>query len=502
MVNITTVLSVPLSRACVDVVMSNPLFDNAPEYDSDMDTLADFVIEPTTAHIPPPPSPLPNTCLCGRTTREDDADEPLYCSEACARLDAFHALTARSRSNSLAPTPVTTAPATPLFPQLPLRESSVGLFIRPDATATPPAISTPLSAVSSFVSVESTPLPIEMSSHYRRVTAKRERMERASEERDRSRSHSRTHSKARPLLELEEEDCHVETHIERQVGSDGEEYVPAPTAVHVHVAVNVQVEHESYHAPDNCLDVDQLSRALSATMLGPASGVAWHDPFAEPTVSSPVRESSIAPTDVSNSSDPHPSSDLNSIAATEDDSSPFVAYAPVPVPPSGLPSRKSSVCFAGVGPAGRLCTRSRAQSDAWVCEGSSYNLSEKPLPSTPEDAPVMSSNRESSRAILEPPTGSSESPGTALELASCANELPSPGVSLDLPSPMPSFDLSPGPVTPTSSTAPVSPCTPSQTQQAGFDPQATPSRSGASSASQLPSSGDTPKRSPGNLFPA
>ncbi|CAE6484639.1 unnamed protein product [Rhizoctonia solani] len=464
--------------------MSNPLFDNAPEYDSDMDTLADFVIEPTTAHIPPPPSPLPNTCLCGRTTRDDDADEPLYCSEACARLDAFHALTARSRSNSLAPTPITTAPPTPLFPQLALRESVAGLFVRPDAIATPPAVSTPLSAVSSFASVESTPLPIEMSSHYRRVTAKRERMERAGEDRDRSRSHSRTHSKARPIIEHDDdEDCHLETHIERQVGSDGEEFVPATTAVHVHIAVNVEIEH---HVADSQLDADQLSRALSATMLGPASGVAWRDPFADPCVSSPTRELSIAPTDVPASYESHPSSELNSIAATED-FSPFDAYAPVSVPP-GLPSRKSSVCFAGVGPAGRVMSiRSRAQSDARACEGSPYDLSEKPLPSTPENATMVP------RTSFEPSAESSASPVTAPE----PSAMPSPGVSLDLPSPMPSFDLDPEPATPTSSVAPPSPCTPSHnTQQNDFDPQATPSRSATSPASHLASLGDTPKRSP------
>ncbi|KAH7340900.1 hypothetical protein B0J17DRAFT_338021 [Rhizoctonia solani] len=440
-----------------------------------MDTLADFVIEPTTAHVPPPPSPLPNTCLCGRTTGVDDADEPLYCSEACARLDAFHALTARSRSNSLAPTPIATAPPTPLFPQLVLRESVAGLFIRPDATGTPPAVSTPLSAVSSFASVESTPLPIEMSSHYRRVTAKRERMERAGEERDRSRSHSRTHSKARPVIE---EDCHLETHIERHIGSDGEEHVPAPTAVHVHIAVNVQVEH---HVPESQLDADQLSRALSATMLGPASGVAWHDPFADPSVSSPTKELLIAPARVPASCESHPSSELNSIAETED-FSPFVEYAPVSVPP-GLPSRKSSVCFAGVGPAGRVTSiRSRAQSDARACEGSPYNLSEKPLPSTPEDANVVTSEVVPETSF-ESAAESSASPATAFAL-------PSPGVSLDLPSPMPSFDLAPEPATPTSSTATASPCTPSHTQQPDFDPQATPSRS------HLPSFGDTPKRSP------
>ncbi|KAG8733002.1 hypothetical protein FRC11_009386 [Ceratobasidium sp. 423] len=470
--------------------MSNPLFDNAPEYDSDMDTLADFVIEPTTAHVPHPPSPLPNTCLCGRTTRDDDADEPLYCSEACARLDAFHALTARSRSNSLAPTPVTTAPATPLFPQITLRESSAGLFIRPDAVSTPPAVSTPQSAVSSFASMENAPLPIEMSSHYRRVTAKRERMERAGEEKDRSRSHSRTHSKARPLAELEEEDCNVETHIERQVGSDGEEYVPAPTTVHVHIAVDVQVEHHS--APDG-LDADQLSRALSATMLGPASGVAWRGPFTDTAVSAPTRELSITSTDSSNSCKPA-SSDLSSIAATED-FSPFVAYAPATVHPSGLPSRKSSVCFAGIGPAGRvLSTGSRAQPEAQACEGSTYNLSEKPLPLTPEDATVDSS-KPIPETPIEPSAESSESPATTPEPASLVDDLPSPGVSLDLPSPMPSFDLEPEPATPTSTTAPASPCTPSQTQQADFDPQATPSRSGTST-SHLLSSGDTPKRSP------
>ncbi|CAE6437704.1 hypothetical protein ACGC1H_004378 [Rhizoctonia solani] len=433
--------------ACVDVVMSNPLFDNAPEYDSDMDTLADFVIEPTTAHVPPPPSPLPNTCLCGRTTRDDDADDPLYCSEACARLDAFCALTARSRSNSLAPTPVTTAPATPLFPQLPLRESA--LFIRPDAISTPPAVSTPQSAVLSFASVESTPLPIEMSSHYRRVTAKRERMERACEERDRSRSHSRNHSKARALAELEEdEDCHVETHIDRQSGSDGEEYVPAPTAVHVHIAVNVQVEHHVRSAPDSRLDADQLSRALSATMRDPAPGVAWRDPFAEGSCTD--------------------SSDLISIAETE--FSPFVAYAPVSVPP-GLPSRKSSVCFAGIGPAGRM---SRAQSDARPCEGSTH-LSEKPLPSTPEDMAIVESSKTVPETI-EPTVESSE----------CPVSLPSPGMSLDLPSPMPSSDLAPEPATPTSSTVPVSPYTPSQTQQADVDPSR---------------SGKTPKRSTATTRP-
>ncbi|CAE6414658.1 unnamed protein product [Rhizoctonia solani] len=487
----------PSPLACAEVVMSNPLFDNAPEYDSDMDTLADFVIEPTTAHIPPPPSPLPNTCLCGRTTRDDDADadEPLYCSEACARLDAFHALTARSRSNSLAPTPITTAPATPLFPQIPLRESLAGLFIRPDTTGTPPAVSTPLSAVSSFASVDSTPLPIEMSSHYRRVTAKRERMERASEERDRSRSHSRTHSKARPLLELEE-DCHVETHIERQVGLDGEEHVPAPTTVHVHIAVNVQVEH---HTPDNRLDADQLSRALSATMLGPASGISWRDPFTDQAVSSPTKELSIAPTETSDSYEPS-SSDLISIAETEEDFSPFVAYAPISVPPSGLPSRKSSVCFAGVGPAGRvLSTRSRAQSSARACEGSGNHLSEKPLPSTPEDSLVVSSTVESSKAVpetlIESTAESLESPVSATESAALTPALYSPGLSLDLPSPMPSFDLAPEPATPTSSTAPASPCTPNHTQQPNFDPQATPSRSEISPASHS-SSGDTPKRSP------
>ncbi|CAE6448845.1 unnamed protein product [Rhizoctonia solani] len=467
--------------------MSNPLFDNAPEYDSDMDTLADFVIEPTTAHVPHPPSPLPNTCLCGRTTRDDDADEPLYCSEVCARLDAFHALTARSRSNSLAPTPVTTAPATPLFPQISLRESSAGLFIRPDAIATPPAISTPQSAVS-FASMETTPLPIEMSSHYRRVTAKRERMERAGE--DRSRSHSRTRSRARPLAELEEEDSHVETHIERQVGSDGEEYVPTPTAVHVHIAVDVQVEHHS--TPDS-LDADQLSRALSATMIGPASGVAWRDPFTDSIVSASTQELSIAPIDLSNSCGP-PSSDLSSIAATED-FSPFVAYAPVTVHPSGLPARKSSVCFAGVGPAGRASSsRSRAQSEAQACEGFTYDLSEKPLPLTPEDATVDSS-KTIPETPIEPTGESSEPSATTPEPASLADNLPSPGVSLDLPSPMPSFDLQPEPATPTSTTAPASPCTPSQTRQTDFDPQATPSRS-VTATSHLASSGDTPKRSP------
>ncbi|CUA74893.1 Collagen alpha-5(IV) chain [Rhizoctonia solani] len=449
MANISVGLSVPL-LACVDVVMSNPLFDNAPEYDSDMDTLADFVIEPTTAHIPPPPSPLPNTCLCGRTTRDDDADEPLYCSEACARLDAFHALTARSRSNSLAPTPVTTAPATPLFPQLPLRESVAGLFIRPDVIATPPAISTPQSAVSSFASVESAPLPIEMSSHYRRVTAKRERMERACEDRDRSRSHSRNHSKARPLADLEE-DCHVETHIERQVGSDGEEYIPTPTAVHVHIAVNVQVEHHTRSTPDDRLDADQLSRALSATMRDPAPGVAWHDPFA-------------------NESREH--SDLISISESE--SSPFVAYAPVSVPP-GLPSRKSSVCFAGVGPAGHMSTRS----DLRPCEGSTFHFSEKAPPSTPEDVTTLDSSNIVPETPIEPTAEWSECPAATFEPPS--DVLPSPGTSLDLPSPMPSFDLTPEPVTPTLSTTPASPRTPSQTQQADFDPQATPSKSGDTS---------------------
>ncbi|CEL51790.1 GJ11159 gene product from transcript GJ11159-RA [Rhizoctonia solani AG-1 IB] len=475
--------------ACAEVVMSNTLFDNAPEYDSDMDTLADFVIEPTTAHIPPPPSPLPNTCLCGRTTRDDDADtdEPLYCSEACARLDAFHALTARSRSNSLAPTPITTAPATPLFPQVPLRESIAGLLIRPDAIGTPPAVSTPLSAVSSFTSVDSVPLPIEMSSHYRRVTAKRERMERACDERDRSRSHSRTHSKAWPLLELEE-DWHAETHVERQVGSDGEEHVPAPTTVHVHIAVNVQVEH---HAPDNRLDADQLSRALSATMLGPASGVFWRNPFPDQAVSSPTKESLITPIGISDSYEP-PSSDLISIAETEEDFSPFVAYAPISVPPSGLPSRKSSVCFAGIGPTGRIPpTRPRAQSNAPTCEESVDNLSEKPLPSTPEGASPVSSTAESSKAVpetpIEPPAESSPSPVIPMESAA----LYSPGFSLDLPSPMPSFDLAPEPATPTSSTAPASPSTPSHIQHADFDPQATPPHSAV-----LPASGDTPKHSP------
>ncbi|KDN51644.1 hypothetical protein RSAG8_00190, partial [Rhizoctonia solani AG-8 WAC10335] len=292
-----------------------------------------------------------------------------------------------------------------------------------------------------------------MSSHYRRVTAKRERMER-----DRSRSHSRTHSNARLLAELEEEDC-VETHIERQVGSDGEEYVPAPTAVYVHIAVDVQVEH---HSTDE-LDADQLSRALSATMLDPAPGVAWRDPFADPTFGEPP-------------------SDLISIAETED-FSPFVAYAPASAPP-GLPSRKSSVCFAGVGPAGRIwSTRSRAQSDTRPCEGSTHDLSEKPLPSTPEDAAAGESN-----VVPEPTAESSESPAAAP--ASLAS-LPSPGISLDLPSPMPSFDLAPEPATPTSSTA-ASPCTPSQNQQLDFDPQATPSRS---ATSHFPSLGDTPKRS-------
>ncbi|CAE6436617.1 unnamed protein product [Rhizoctonia solani] len=486
----------PSPLACAEVVMSNPLFDNAPEYDSDLDTLADFVIEPTTAHIPPPPSPLPNTCLCGRTTRGDDADtdEPLYCSEACARLDAFHALTARSRSNSLAPTPITTAPATPLFPQVPLRESLAGLFIRPDAVATPPTVSTPLSAVSSFMSVDSIPLPIEMSSHYRRVTAKRERMERASEERDQSRSHSRTHSKARPLLEFEE-DCHVETHIERQVGSDGEEHVPTPAAVHVHIAVNVQVEH---HAPDNRLDADQLSRALSATMLGPASGIAWHNPFADHPVSSSAKDLSIAPTDTSNFYEP-PSSDLISIAETED-FSPFVTYAPISVTPSGMPSRKSSVCFAGVGPAGRtLSTRSRAQSNARVCEGAGNHLSEKPLPSTPEDSPALFSTVGSSKAVPETPiehrAESSGSTAIATESAALAPALHSPGLSLDLPSPMPSFDLTSESGTPTSSIPPASPSMPSHTQQADSDSQITPPRSATSPASH-PSFGNTPGRFP------
>lgn len=459
--------------------MSNPIFDNAPEYDSDLDTLADFVIEPTTVHIPPPPSPAPNTCLCGRTTRDDDSDEPLYCSEACARLDAFHALTARSRSNSLAPTPVTTAPATPLFNHTPLRESLAGLFARPDSISSP--LSTPLSA-SSFASMDTVPLPLEMSSHYRRVTAKRERMERASEER--SRSHSRTHSKARPSLSELEEEHHVETHVEREDGSDGAEYLPAPTTVQVHIAVNVQVEHQD-RREDDCLDVDQLSCAFSASVLSPAPGVTWRDPFADPTVSSPTRESSVAPHDVPSG----PPVDLRSIAS-EDDFSPFNAYAPVVVHPSGLPSRKSSVCFAGVGPAGHILSPLRSRAPSNASPSPAFNLAEKPLPLPPVDPDAAPS--EAPRELPKTPIESAESSSACEPSTEVSDPLPSPGPTLDLPSPMPSFDMPVEPTTPTSSTAPASPCTPNgRTQQTDFDPQVTPSRSAI--ASHVSSSTEAPE---------
>ncbi|KAG8687613.1 hypothetical protein FRC09_013392, partial [Ceratobasidium sp. 395] len=319
-----------------------------------MDTLADFVLEPTTtAHVPPPPSPAPNTCLCGNTTREDEADDHLYCSEACARLDAFHALTARSRSNSLAPTPATTAPTTPLGMHTPLRESLAILFSDGSAS-TPPYAPTPLSASSSHASFESAGLPIEMSSHYRRVHAKRERMERrASEERERSRSHSRSHSKASPSLSSLREEIHVETLVEREAGSDGEDHIPVPAELFVNVAVDVQVEH---HARD-----DQDSDDAMTETSGPAPGLEWHNPFADPSPSSPLSSHDLflAPHD---NADPSRETD-DVLSITESELSPFIAYAPVQAPPPGLRTRKSSVCFAGVDPA-RSSGRSRASSVA------------------------------------------------------------------------------------------------------------------------------------------
>ncbi|KAB5596536.1 Ecl1 domain containing protein [Ceratobasidium theobromae] len=164
------------------------VFENAPEYDSDVDTLADFVIEPTT--IPP------NTCLCGRMTRDDD--EPLYCSDACARLDALNALTARSRANSLAPTPNNTAPPTPLVPSM------------------------------------------HMASHYRVVMR-------------------RNHS-ARPSVDRGDhngdDNDGDDDHNDGDDDHNGDAPAPAPVdalAIHVHVAVDVVSEP---------LDADELVRAL------------------------------------------------------------------------------------------------------------------------------------------------------------------------------------------------------------------------------------------------
>ncbi|KAG9104031.1 hypothetical protein FRC06_006111 [Ceratobasidium sp. 370] len=450
--------------------MATSLFDSAPEYDSDLDTLADFVLEPTTAHVPPPPSPAPNTCLCGRTTRDDEADDHLYCSEACARLDAFHALTARSRSNSLAPTPATTAPATPIGIHTPLRES-FAIFSPNDSTSTPPHVPTPLSASSSHTSFESAVLPIEMSSHYRRVHAKRERMERrASEERERSRSHSRSHSKARPSLSSLREEVHIETLVEREPGDDGEDHVPAPAALFVHVAVNVQVQHH---------DADDATSDAVLPSFGPAPGLEWRNPFADPSPPSPSssHDLSVAPYGAADPS----TDDLLSI--TESELSPFIAYAPVPAPPPGLRTRKSSVCFAGVDLAagvGAACiTRSRASSHSRAPSISDF--AEKPLPPTPAMEPpsLEISERESSVQPLEPVPLPPDSPfQTASELQDAPVE----------------------PTTPTSPTVPASPRTPNARIHApDADPLATPSRSAPVIC--VSASPATPKRSPPATVP-
>lgn len=461
------------------VLTSPALFDSAPEYDSDIDSLADFVIEPTTTRVPPPPSPAPNTCLCGRTTRDDDGDDPLYCSEVCARVDAFHALTARSRSNSLAPTPVTTAPPTPLGGHMLLRESIAGIFA-PDLS-TPPYVPTPLSASSSLTSFDGAALPIEMSSHYRRVYAKRERMER-----ERSRSHSRTHSKARPSLAELEEECDVETHVEREPGSDGEDHVPSPAAVFVFVAVDVQVEHTERDDHDHHEhDADDTPDAMPPA-LGPAPGVVWHHPFADPTPALTHHDASGLEREA----------DLLSI--TDSELSPFVAYAPVAPPPVGLRTRKSSVCFAGVGPAGRVepMARPRAQSDT-KSHLPSAAFAEKPLPPTPGHGDAVPLALEAPVEVLEPPTESPLEPAELLERIPAEpcfrveNDLPLS--TLDLSSPMPSSLESSEPTTPTSGTAPPSPRTPSaRIHQAEVDPQVTPSR--LSSLDAYPDA--TPKRSP------
>ncbi|KAG8722915.1 hypothetical protein FRC08_000015 [Ceratobasidium sp. 394] len=447
-------------------VMATSLFDSAPEYDSDLDTLADFVLEPTTAHVPPPPSPAPNTCLCGRTTRDDEADDHLYCSEACARLDAFHALTARSRSNSLAPTPATTAPPTPLGLYTPLRES---LAILHDSTSTPPYAATPLSASSSHTSFESVGLPIEMSSHYRRVHAKRERMERrASKERERSRSHSRSHSKARPSLSSLREEIHVETLVEREAGDDGEDHVPAPAALFVHVAVNVQVQHH---------DADDATSDAVLPSFGPAPGLEWRNPFADPSPESPLssHDPSVAPHDVANPS----TDDLLSI--TESELSPFIAYAPVPGPPPGLRTRKSSVCFAGVDPAAGVgavhITRSRAPSNPRSRASSISAFAAKPLPPTPASmepsAPPELCERETSAQPLEPIPLRLDSP---FQPASASQDAPAE------------------PTTPTSPTVPASPRTPNARIHVPEADPPTPSRSAP--ATGAPPSPATPKHSP------
>ncbi|QRW00026.1 hypothetical protein RhiJN_28044 [Ceratobasidium sp. AG-Ba] len=471
--------------------MATSLFDSAPEYDSDLDTLADFVLEPTTTtpvHVPPPPSPLPNTCLCGQTTREADTDDQLYCSEACARLDAFHALTARSRSNSLAPTPVATAPTTPLGMHTPLRESLAILFAPNDSTSTPPYVPTPLSASSSHTSFDGAALPLEMSSHYRRVHAKRERMERrASEERERSRSHSRSHSKASPSLSSLHEECDVQ--VEREAGDDGEDHVPAPAATpFVHVAVAVQVEH---HSED---EIDEPTETLEALpSFGPAPGVQWTDPFTDPSPSSPLsHELCVAPHDAS---DPTRETDVLSI--TESELSPFVAYAPVPPPPLGLRTRKSSVCFAGVDPAGG---RSRAASDA-KSRSRAASLSvfaEKPLPPTPRrDLPESSMERS---VEVSEPTPIAE-PCAMPEAPELVNPLPSPALTMDSPF-QPDDASSDTPATPTSSTAPASPCTPNariREPQSDADHLTTPSRSSSAPATRAPGSPVTPKHSPATV---
>ncbi|KAG9126288.1 hypothetical protein FRC07_004099, partial [Ceratobasidium sp. 392] len=471
--------------------MATSLFDLAPEYDSDLDTLADFVLEPTTttAHVPPPPSPAPNTCLCGNPTCEDESDDHLYCSQDCARLDAIHALTARSRSNSLAPTPVTTAPTTPLGMHTPLRESLAILFAPNDSTSTPPYAPTPLSASSSHASFE---LPIEMSSHYRRVHAKRERMERrASEERERSRSHSRSHSKASPSLSSLREEIHVETIVEREAGSDGEDHVPEPAALFVHVAVDVQVEHHTRDEQDSDDAMTETSDPVLPS-LGPAPGLEWHNPFADPSPSSPLssHDLSVAPHD---GADPCRETD-DVLSITESELSPFIAYAPVPGPPPGLRTRKSSVCFAGVDPAAGRITRSRASS---VVKSRSRAASlavfaEKPLPPTPgHDATV---ERLRSLDVSE------SEPSMIIETQELVNPLPSPALTMDSPFQPASASLeSAEPTTPTSSTAPASPCTPNARIQApedGVDPLATPSRSSSVPATRVSNSPVTVKHSP------
>ncbi|KAF8610045.1 hypothetical protein BDV93DRAFT_601116 [Ceratobasidium sp. AG-I] len=472
--------------------MSNPLFDSAPEYDSDLDTLADFVIEPTTVHVPPPPSPAPNTCLCGRTTRDDDSDEPLYCSEACARLDAFHALTARSRSNSLAPTPIHTAPTTPLGLHTPLRESFVMPFNVPDAVSTPPFMPTPLSNCSSLASIDSAGLPIEMGSHYRRVHAKRERMERrASEERERSRSHSRAHSKARPSLSELEEECLVETQIERESGSDGEDHVPAPPGVFVHVAVDVQVEHEDRNDDDDDHSADG-SDVTPAPMMGPAPGMAWHDPFADSALPPPTQEL-LAPHYASDSV-----SEADVLSITDSELSPFVAYAPVAAPPPGLRTRKSSVCFAGVGPAGRVesvpvpIRRSRAQSDSKSRLGSAIAFSEKPLPPTPDHC--VEAPKEDLETHPESGMESADVPAEPCSLSEGVDGSSLSSLTLDQSSTKSSEVAEP--TTPVSATTPESPRTPNgRIHPDEVDPLATPSRLSSSPEVVLDTLA-TPKRSP------